>query len=75
MNNIHIVVKGTTGSGKTAIQQWLADQLATKFANVGIEWGVDGDPHRTATEVDTVLKNISRTTNITVFDERVKRGF
>ena len=39
MNNIHIVVKGATGSGKTAIQQWLADQLATKFANVGIEWG------------------------------------
>lgn len=75
MNNIHIVVKGTTGSGKTAIQQWIAEQLATKFANVDIEWGVDGDPCRTATDVDTVLENISRTTNITVFDERVKRGF
>ena len=75
MNNIHIIVKGATGSGKTAIQQWLAEQLATKFANVDIEWGVDGDPRRTATEVDTILENISRTTNITVLDEQAKRGF
>jgi shikimate kinase len=75
MNNIHIIVKGVTGSGKSAIQHWLADQLATKFANVDIEWGVDGDSRRTATEVDTILENISRTTKITVLDEQAKRGF
>ena len=46
MNKITITISGPAGSGKTAIQQWLAEQLSTKFKQVDINWGLDGNPQR-----------------------------
>ena len=73
MNKITITVSGSAGSGKTAIQQWLAEQLSTKFNQVDIDWGMDGNPQRGPEDVEIVLNHIVDTTQINIKTQQSRR--
>ena len=66
MKKILINISGPEGSGKTAIQQYLADCLSRKFNSVVTDWGVDGDPNRSLDDADTIMAIISENTTITL---------
>ena len=66
MNNIIINILGPVGSGKTAIQQYLADCLSRKFNSVITDWGVDGDPNRSLDDAETFMAIVSDKTTIKI---------
>lgn len=72
MNKITITISGPTGSGKTTIQQWIAEQLSTKFKQVDIDWGLDGNPQRNSASLENCLHAISDKIQITVETQQVK---
>ena len=72
-NNITITVSGPAGSGKTAIQQWIAEQLSHKFNQVEIDWGIDGNPNRELDSIEDCLTAIADKTQIKILTQQIKR--
>ena len=72
---ITITISGSAGSGKTAIQQWLTEQLSTKFKQVDTNWGLDGNPRRDSVSLENCLHNIADRIQIVVETQQTKRHF
>ena len=66
MKKITITISGVTGSGKTMIQQYIAEQLSQKFKLVNIDWGIDGNPDRDSEILERFMNDSSDNTEITI---------
>jgi type II secretory pathway predicted ATPase ExeA len=66
MKKITITISGVAGSGKTMIQQWLAEQLSQKFKQVNIDWGIDDNPVRDSEILERFMNDSSDNTEITI---------
>lgn len=75
MNKITITISGPAGSGKTAIQQWLTEQLSTKFKQVDINWGLDGNPQRDPASLENCLHTIADRIQFVVETQQTKQHF
>ena len=64
MKKITITVSGIAGSGKTMIQQYIAEQLSQKFKLVNIDWGIDGNPVRDSEILERFMNDSSDNTEI-----------
>ena len=71
MKKITITVFGVPGSGKTMIQQWIAEQLSQKFKRVDIDWGIDGNPDRDSDMLAHFMNNAFDNTEITIKTQNV----
>jgi type II secretory pathway predicted ATPase ExeA len=66
MKKITITISGVAGSGKTMIQQWLAEQLSQKFKQVNIDWGIDDNPVRDSEILERFMNDSSDNTEIII---------
>lgn len=71
MKKITITVSGVAGSGKTMIQQYIAEQLSQKFKRVNIDWGIDGNPVRDSEILESFMIGSSDNTEITIKTQNV----
>ena len=71
MKKITITISGVTGSGKTMIQQYIAEQLSQKFKQVNIDWGIDGNPDRDSEILECFMNDSSDNTEITIKTQNV----
>lgn len=71
MKKITITISGVTGSGKTMIQQYIAEQLSQKFKLVNIDWGIDGNPVRDSDILERFMNDSSDNTEITIKTQNV----
>lgn len=71
MKKITITVSGVTGSGKTLIQQWIAEQLSQKFKRVDIDWGIDGDPSRDLDVLESFMNDNRDKIEVTIKTQNV----
>ena len=71
MKKITITVSGVAGSGKTMIQQYIAEQLSQKFKLVNIDWGIDGNPVRDSEILERFMNDSSDNTEITIKTQNV----
>ena len=71
MKKITITISGVTGSGKTMIQQYIAEQLSQKFKLVNIDWGIDGNPDRDSEILERFMNDSSDNTEITIKAQNV----
>ncbi len=71
MKRITITVSGVAGSGKTMIQQWIAEQLSQRFNRVNIDWGIDGNPGRDSDVLERFMNDSSDNTEITIKAQNV----
>ena len=71
MKKITITISGVTGSGKTMIQQYIAEQLSQKFKLVNIDWGIDGNPVRDSEILERFMNDSSDNTEITIKTQNV----
>ena len=71
MKKITITISGVTGSGKTMIQQYIAEQLSQKFKLVNIDWGIDGNPVRDSEILECFMIGSSDNTEITIKTQNV----
>ena len=67
MEQLKITISGTTASGKTTIQEYIAQLLGERFSNVTIDYGVDGDPNRSEDVREKCVTNlVNRGTKINI---------
>ena len=71
MKKITITISGVTGSGKTMIQQYIAEQLLQKFKLVNIDWGIDGNHVRDSEILERFMNDCSDNTEITIKTQNV----
>ena len=69
--DLTITISGVTGSGKTMIQQYIAEQLSQKFKLVNIDWGIDGNPVRDSDILERFMNDSSDNTEITIKTQNV----
>lgn len=73
-HNLTITVAGCTGSGKTLIQQYIAEMLRDRGITVDIEWGLDGNPGRSPTRVDHIIDDVAPLLHVKVKTQQLSRG-
>jgi len=73
MERLEIVIRGSTYSGKTAIQTHIARLLSASGFDVAIDWGTDGDPARSIEVQDRIVQELKSKVELTISTENIAK--
>jgi Mg-chelatase subunit ChlI len=74
MKHILIEVVGGVGTGKSLIQQSIAKVLSDAGFTVGVDWGIDGNPHRSDEMVKETLASLKSELVLTISTRTLHRA-